>query len=91
VALLNPKTMVFFAAFLPQFLDPDRGSPQAQIAFFCALFVVLGVLSDGTYAVLSSALAGRLRRNARSRRRLDRSSGVVYLLLGVFAGTLSHS
>lgn len=91
VALLNPKTMIFFAAFLPQFLDPARGSLGTQIAFFCALFVALGVLSDGTYAVLASALAGKIRRTARRRRTLEVSSGVVYVLLGVFAGTLSQA
>ena len=47
--------------------------------------------SDGTYALLASALAGRLRRTAKARRRLDRSSGVVYLLLGAFAATVRQA
>jgi threonine/homoserine/homoserine lactone efflux protein len=91
VNLLNPKTLIFFAAFLPQFVDPARGSVVFQLVFFGLAFVVLGIASDGSYALLSSALAGRLRRTARARRRLDRSSGVVYLLLGAFAATVREA
>jgi threonine/homoserine/homoserine lactone efflux protein len=85
VSVLNPKTLIFYTAFLPQFVDPARGSVTLQILFFCAGFLVLGIISDGTYALLSSALAGNLRRTGKSRRAVDRSSGVIYLLLGVFA------
>jgi threonine/homoserine/homoserine lactone efflux protein len=91
VNLLNPKTLLFFAAFLPQFVDPARGPIAFQLAFFGMAFVVLGVLSDGSYALLSSALAGRLRRTTRTRRRIDRSSGIIYLLLGAFAATIREA
>jgi threonine/homoserine/homoserine lactone efflux protein len=91
VNLLNPKTLIFFAAFLPQFVDPARGPIAFQLAFFGLAFIVLGILSDGSWALLSSALAGRLRRNWRSRRRLDRSSGVIYLALGAFAATVREA
>ena len=91
VNLLNPKTLIFFAAFLPQFVDPARGPVAFQLAFFGMAFIVLGIASDGSYALLSSALAGKLRRNSRNRRRLDRSSGVIYLLLGAFAATVKEA
>ena len=91
VNILNPKTLVFFVAFLPQFVDPARGPIAFQLALFGLAFIVLGILSDGGYALLSSALAGRLRRTVRARRRLDRSSGVVYLLLGAFAATIREA
>ena len=91
VNLLNPKTLIFFAAFLPQFVDPALGSVTLQLVFFGVGFIVLGIVSDGTYALLSSAIAGRLRRTARARRRLDRTSGVVYLLLGAFAATVRQT
>ena len=91
VNLLNPKTLIFFAAFLPQFVDPALGSVTFQLAFFGVGFILLGILSDGTYALLASALAGRLRSTAKARRRLDRTSGVVYLLLGVFAATVREA
>ncbi|HEV8556304.1 MAG TPA: LysE family translocator [Actinophytocola sp.] len=91
VNILNPKTLIFFAAFLPQFVDPARGPVAFQLAFFGLAFIVLGIASDGTYALLSSALATRLRRTTRARRRLDRSSGIVYLALGTFAATLREA
>ena len=91
VNLLNPKTLIFFAAFLPQFVDPALGSVTWQLVFFGVGFIVLGIVSDGTYALLASALAGRLRRTAKARRRLVRSSGVVYLLLGAFAATVRQA
>ncbi|WP_219468136.1 LysE family translocator [Nonomuraea rhizosphaerae] len=79
VNVLNPKTAIFFLAFLPQFTDPGLGPIAPQILVFGLLWVLLGLASDGTYALLSSALAGRLRRSARARRRLDVGSGLVYL------------
>ncbi|GII82821.1 RhtB family transporter [Sphaerisporangium siamense] len=85
VNVLNPKTAIFFLAFLPQFTDPARGPVAAQIALLGAIWIVLGMASDGTYALLSAALAGRLRRSATATRRLDVASGVVYLGLGAVA------
>jgi threonine/homoserine/homoserine lactone efflux protein len=91
VNILNPKTLVFFVAFLPQFVDPARGSVAWQLLFFGIGFIVLGILSDGTYALLASVLAGRLRRTPTARRRLDLSSGLVYLALGAVAATVSQA
>ena len=85
VNVLNPKTAIFFLAFLPQFVNPARGPVAAQVLVLGACFIVLGALSDGGYAVLAGALAGRLRRTVRARRRLDRTSGLVYLGLGAGA------
>ncbi|HVK24276.1 MAG TPA: LysE family translocator [Actinokineospora sp.] len=91
VNVLNPKTLIFFVAFLPQFVDPARGSVVWQLVFFGIGFIVLGILSDGTYALLASVLFGKLRRTARVRRGLDLSSGVIYLLLGALAAAVSQS
>ncbi len=91
VNILNPKTLIFFVAFLPQFVNPARGSIAFQIAFFGVGFIVLGILSDGTYALLASALSGRLRRTVRMRRRLDRSSGIIYLILGALAAVIREA
>jgi len=94
VNVLNPKTAIFFLAFLPQFVDPARGPVAAQIVVLGVCFIVLGVVSDGSYALLASALAGRLRRTPRARRAMDRSSGVIYVGLGAvaaFAGNGRHS
>jgi threonine/homoserine/homoserine lactone efflux protein len=91
VNILNPKTLVFFVAFLPQFVDPTRGSVAGQLLLFGIGFIVLGILSDGSYALLASVLAGRLRSTQTARRRLDLSSGLVYLLLGAVAATVSQA
>ncbi|MFI7441413.1 LysE family translocator [Nonomuraea indica] len=84
VNVLNPKTAIFFLAFLPQFTDPATGPVAAQILVLGVVWIVLGMASDGTYAMLASALAGRIRGSARARRRLDVGSGVVYLGLAAW-------
>ena len=83
--MLNPKTAIFFLAFLPQFVNPARGPVALQIVVLGICFIALGIVSDGSYAMLSSALAGRLRRTPRARRAIDRSSGVVLIGLGADA------
>ncbi|UBU14810.1 LysE family translocator [Nonomuraea gerenzanensis] len=87
VNVLNPKTAIFFLAFLPQFTDPAAGPVGPQILVFGLVWLLLGMASDGTYAMLASALAGRIRRSARARRRLDVGSGLVYLGLAAWLTT----
>ena len=53
--VLNPKTALFFLAFLPQFVDPKAGPVAPQMLVLGTLLVGLGVLSDGTYALLAAA------------------------------------
>jgi threonine/homoserine/homoserine lactone efflux protein len=85
VNVLNPKTAIFFLAFLPQFVNPARGPVAPQIVLLGVCFIVLGIASDGSYALLASALAGRLRRTPRARAILDRSSGAMLVGLGAYA------
>jgi threonine/homoserine/homoserine lactone efflux protein len=87
VNVLNPKTAIFFLAFLPQFVNPDAGPVGPQMLLLGLLWIVLGMASDGTYAMLASALADRVRRSARARRRLDVGSGLVYLGLAAWLTT----
>ena len=91
VNVLNPKTAIFFLAFLPQFTDPAKGPIAPQIVLLGLIWIALGMASDGAFALLASALAGRLRRSARARRRLDVTSGVVYLGLGAVAALTGES
>jgi threonine/homoserine/homoserine lactone efflux protein len=85
VNVLNPKTALFFLAFLPQFVDPSAGQVAPQMLVLGTLLVMLGVLSDGTYALLAAGAGNRLRSAVAARRRLDRLSGGVFVGLGVFA------
>lgn len=84
VNILNPKTALFFFAFLPQFIDPARGPVALQAVVFGCVFVGLGMVSDGAYAFVSAALGERLRRRAR---RMDTASGLIYIGLGVVSAT----
>jgi threonine/homoserine/homoserine lactone efflux protein len=93
VNVLNPKTALFFLAFLPQFTSPARGPVALQIVVLGLCFIVLGLASDGCYALLAGTLAGRIRRTPRARRMLDRTSGVTLVGLGAAAalsGTGRH-
>ena len=84
VALLNPKTTIFFAAFLPQFMSAD-GSAFVQGLALGTLFVAIAAITDSVYAILSGGIAMRLRK-ASSLRRLGRyASGTTFISLGVFA------
>jgi threonine/homoserine/homoserine lactone efflux protein len=85
VNVLNPKTALFFLAFLPQFVDPSRGAAWAQVMVLGAVFVVLGLCTDGAYALLSGTAGGWLRRKSEGagfRRGPRYVSGGVYLALG---------
>src|SRR5947207_15874427 len=59
VNVLNPKTAIFFLAFLPQFVNPARGPVAPQILLLCGSSVGLGMLSDGPHALLAGPRAGR--------------------------------
>lgn len=70
VSLTNPKTLIFYAAFLPQFVRADAGDARHQLLVLAGTFLVVAVLLDGTWALLASRLSGLLRARARLRNRL---------------------
>ena len=82
VALLNPKTTVFFAAFLPQFLD--AGAPLLQGMLLGSLFVIIAAVTDSAYALAAGVVAPRLR-NARLQRHGQWLGGSMFVALGLFA------
>jgi threonine/homoserine/homoserine lactone efflux protein len=71
VSATNPKTLLFYAAFFPQFIDP-ASPPGSQLALLCASFLVVATILDGAYAILAGQLRPwlRTRRRARLRNRL---------------------
>jgi len=81
VALLNPKTTLFFAAFIPQFLHPE-GSQAAQALTLSALFVAVAAVTDSLYALLAGSFAPLLRGAAGKGRYV---SALVYFALGLYA------
>lgn len=83
VALLNPKTTVFFAAFLPQFLTANA-APMTQSMALGALFVAIAAVTDSVYALAAGTMAPKLRANV-AQRIARRLGGSVFIGLGVFA------
>lgn len=84
VELSNPKVALFFLALFPQFVHSGSGPAWAQIVVLGAVFVVVGFLSDATYAIGSGALGRWLRRRPALLRRQPQVSGALYLGLGAW-------
>ncbi|HET6172849.1 MAG TPA: LysE family translocator [Gaiellales bacterium] len=89
VNALNPKTALFFLAFLPQFVDPGRGRVALQAVILGLVFVAIAAVSDAVWALGSGSLVGVLRTSARARRIERTASGGILIGLGVLA-TLAH-
>jgi len=85
VNLLNPKTALFFYAFLPQFVDPRRGGIQAQIFVLGVLFVLMATCTDGLYSLLASSVGKFLFQSTRVRKTRRYISAGIYIALGVAA------
>jgi threonine/homoserine/homoserine lactone efflux protein len=85
VNVLNPKTALFFLAFLPQFVDPERGAVWPQILGLGLLFAVLGFASDAAWALVAGTLGERLRRSRRFPKIQRYASGSVFVGLGAVA------
>lgn len=85
VAVFNPKTALFFLAFLPQFVDPSRGSVALQFGLLGVLLVVITTVSDTCWALLAGTASRWLRGNVRVVRRQQTVTGGIYIGLGVSA------
>jgi threonine/homoserine/homoserine lactone efflux protein len=83
VNVLNPKTVLFFFAFLPQFVDRSRGNAAQQILFLGTLFAIMGVASDSVWALFAGAIAEHLKRNTRWRAAQRYVSGGMLISLGL--------
>jgi threonine/homoserine/homoserine lactone efflux protein len=83
VTTLNPKSLIFFIAFLPQFLDPARPF-WPQIAVLEATFVTLAFANAFAYAALGSR-ARRLAADPRTLRMINRAGGTTLVGAGMAA------
>lgn len=83
VNLLNPKTALFFLAFLPQFVDPARGHATLQIFELGVLFALMGWVSDSVWALVSGTFAEHIRGSIRLRSTQRKVSGGALIALGL--------
>lgn len=85
VNLLNPKTALFFLAFLPQFVEVGHGHVAMQIAFLGILYTAIGILTDSTYALAAGTAGNWLKRSPVYLKAERWVSGFIYIGLGLTA------
>lgn len=85
--LTNPKVLVFFLAFLPQFVDPARGGMAQQIMVLGLVFMLATLLVFGAIACFSGWFGGWLMRSVRAQQWLNRAAGLVFVALAVRLAT----
>lgn len=83
VGVANPKVIVFFAAILTQFVDPDGAPVPLQMAILGLVFVAIALVSDGTWGVLAGTARGWLARRPRRLAALTGTGGLVTIGLGL--------
>ena len=83
VNLFNPKTALFFFAFLPQFVNTANGNVTWQMFLLGIMFVVMAIITDSCYAFVSSSIANQLKDNQGFARNQRYFTGLIYIGLGV--------
>jgi threonine/homoserine/homoserine lactone efflux protein len=83
VGVTNPKAIVFFAAVLPQFVDRAAGRVPLQMLLLGAIFIGIGVISDGSWALVAGAARAWLARSPRRLQLIGGTGGLVMIGIGV--------
>jgi RhtB (resistance to homoserine/threonine) family protein len=83
IGILNPKVALFFLAFLPQFVDPARGSALAQFLVLGSILAFLDVVYETVLAYVFSALSSRIARSSTFALWRQKITGAVLMGLGV--------
>ncbi|WP_119392371.1 LysE family translocator [Taklimakanibacter lacteus] len=81
--ILNPKTALFFLAFLPQFVHPENGMVMLQLTILGLIFVLLGLVSTVVFALAAGGLGSFLRRNPLVLKWQGKVVGGIYCALGI--------
>ena len=84
VGVLNPKSIVFFAAILPQFVDQEKNNVTAQLLLLGAIFAAIAMISDGSYGLLAGTVRSWLAGDVKRLIFMRLTGGVVMIGLGFF-------
>lgn len=84
VGVLNPKSVVFFAAILPQFIDQEKNNVTAQLLLLGAIFALIALISDGSYGLLAGTIRQWLAGDVRRLIFMRLTGGIVMIALGIF-------
>lgn len=84
VGITNAKTLVFFIAALPSFVDPLNGNPSAQMLALGALFLIIGVTSDSVYAIAAGKARHWLGGSEKRLANFRAIGGLALTLLGLY-------
>ena len=93
VGVLNPKTLVFFAAILPQFTDRSKGHLTSQLILLGTIFCLIALISDGAWGIIAGTIRVWLSSNTSRLERLRMCGGTVMIGLGIltFVNSIFHS
>ena len=83
VGFLNPKSLVFFAAILPQFVDRSQGQIILQMIFLATVFFVIAVISDGTWGIVAGTARNWLAETPNRIEKISGAGGLIIIALGV--------
>lgn len=89
VNILSPKSAIFFFAFLPQFINPERGGTTSQILFLGLLFFIIALASDMCYVLLSGRLVKQFRASTLYPKIQKYASGSIHIALGLLTLTVN--
>ena len=84
VGVLNPKSVVFFAAILPQFIDQEKNNVTAQLLLLGAIFALIALISDGSYGLLAGTIRQWLAGDVKRLIFMRLTGGLVMIALGIF-------
>lgn len=82
--MLNPKSVVFFAAILPQFIDQEKNNVTAQLLLLGAIFALIALISDGSYGLLAGTIRQWLAGDVKRLIFMRLTGGIVMIALGIF-------
>ncbi|SER77750.1 LysE family translocator [Actinokineospora terrae] len=86
VAVTNPKAVLIFTAFVPQFVEPDRGPVTVQVLLLGALYLLAELVAGSIYVGVG-AVVRAVRMSRRAHRRLDQGTGVILLGMAALLAT----